>query len=128
MDNSEQARVFGRYILGRQPSAQVIALYKAAMAANQGSQERREQKIVMFAQEHPWSIGLLDSGLALTEPHAELRRRLYVMFSILESMPQYHDYFLPKKRSPWFSVAIVGAGIRGVCKAALGVLLVRVVA
>lgn len=123
-----QAYIFGRYLLGAVPSDAAIEVFQKAMAANGGSQAKREQKVVQFAYQHPWSIGFLDSGLALIEPQAELRRRLYVMFSILESMPEYHDRFLPKKRSWWYGFVVVWAGARGAAKAVVGIVLAKVVA
>ncbi len=45
-------------------------------------------------------VGLLDAGLAVADPHSELRRRLYLMFAILESSPEYHELFLPPRPRP----------------------------
>jgi len=68
---------------------------------------------------------MIDSGLALIKPHSEVRRRLYLMFAILESTPEYWKYFIPVRRSGWYIITIIGVGLRSVLRAIFGVILVK---
>jgi hypothetical protein len=72
-------------------------------------------------------LGLLDSGLALVRPHAELRRRLYLLFALLEATPEYADRFLPAARRPWYVIYIAWVGARAAVKGLLGSALVKLV-
>jgi len=126
MDNLEtEARIFTRYLINREASPQVIELYKTAMVASE--QSEADKKLLSFMVSHPASIGLIDAGLVFHNPSSEARRRLYVLFAILEASTEHHDLFLPVKRSPLYGFVIMYSGIRAVCKAALGLLVVKVV-
>lgn len=127
MDSLEsQAQLFARYLIGRPASPQAVRLYEAAMTDSRPNDSDR--KLLNFMVSHPASIGLIDAGLVFHNSYSEARRRLYVMFAILEAGTEYYDYFLPKKRSPFYILVIFYAGIRGVIKAALGLILVKVIA
>lgn len=49
------------------------------------------------------------------------------MFAILEAMPEYAPYFLPRQRSGLYILVVGMVGIRAVAKALLGVVMVKVV-
>jgi hypothetical protein len=122
----KEARLFARYLIHKDASPQAIRLYQGAMHDSKpGSTDR---KLLNFMVSHPRSIGLIDAGLVFSDSYSEARRRLYVMFAILEASPEYADYFLPKKRNPFYIVVIGYAGIRAIIKAALGLALVKVIA
>lgn len=125
---SEQARVFGRYLLKREPSSRVQELFAKAMATNSGAGDKQDQALLAFAVKHPHFLPLVDAGLALIKPNSEVRRRLYIMFSILEASPDYHQLFLPKKHPVWFLLVIVGTGIRAIARAVCGIIVIKVVA
>jgi hypothetical protein len=122
----KEARLFARYLIRSDASPQAIRLYQAAMRDSRPSSADR--KLLDFMVSHPCSIGLIDAGLVFRDAYSEARRRLYVMFAILEASPEYYDYFLPKKRSPFYLFFIGYAGVRAVIKAVLGLALVKVIA
>jgi hypothetical protein len=124
----QQATVFGIYFLNQMPHQPVIDLYVKLVCPKDMTADPTEQKLLIFAVRHPWSISFLDGGLVFTRPHAELRRRLYVLLAILESDPAYWDYFLPRQRSPLYALWIGLVGIRAVCTAMVGIVLATVVA
>jgi hypothetical protein len=121
-----QAEVFGSYLLGQPPSAAATKLYVQAMTANPGNQSARDIKLLAFVARHRWSLGFIDAGLAFVRPGAEVRRRLYVMFAILECMPEYHKLFLPQARSRWYLFVVMRAGLKGVINALIGSLFIKV--
>ncbi len=121
----KEARVFGLYLLKQQPDIGSQELYAKAL---QSSPADKTDNALRFAINHPWSITFLDSGLALISPQAELRRRIYIMFAILEASPKYCDFFLSKKRSLAYPLFIIYVGLRSMFKALVGILLIKVVA
>ena len=58
---------------------------------------------------HPWSIGPLDAGLALSDPESPLRFRLCLMMAVLEASPAHCRSFLP---APYPKVALLGLALR----------------
>ncbi len=119
-----QAEVLGRYFLKKHPTDKIKHLYAEIIGKSKGL-SRQDQRLLLFATKHHRSLGLIDAGLALMRPDSEVRRRLYIMFALLEASPDYCDYFLPKKRGPFYLFIIVWAGLSALFKAAVGCLLVK---
>jgi len=127
MDSLEsEAQLFAHYLIGRLANSQTVRLYEAAMADSKP--DKTDKKLLNFMMSHPWSIGLIDAGLVFHNSASEARRRLYVMFAILEASPEYYDLFLPAKQSPLYIFVIFYSGVRAVVKAGLGIVLVKVIA
>jgi hypothetical protein len=123
---ANEARLFTRYLIHRDANPQAIRLYEAAMSDSK--LDNTDKKLLNFMVSHPGSIGFVDAGLVFHNSTSEARRRLYVMFAIIEASPEYYDFFLPKKRSPFYILVIVYSGIRAIIKAGLGLLLVKAIA
>jgi hypothetical protein len=124
-----QAVVFGHYLLGKPVHGTAAKLYAEILLTQELPVLGRQDKAaLLFAVRHPWSLGLLDAGLSLLRPNAELCRRLFILFSILESQPEYWENFLPQARSGWYLATVFLTGCKAVLKAVLGCVLVRVVA
>lgn len=127
MDRLEQeARTFTHYLIHRDANTPAIQLYKDAMSTSQP--DSSDQKLLNVMVSHPRFIGLIDAGLVFHNDASEARRRLYVMLAILEANPEYYDFFLTKKRSPWYVLAVGYCGARAIIKAGLGLILVKVIA
>jgi len=124
----QQALLFGRYYLRQEPSREAIKLYEQAIAARPTNVTQQDARLMEFALAHAWLLGCLDGGLALARPHAELRRRLFIMFAILEVQPEYADYFLPRERGSLYLIRMGLVGIRAVTRAAIGLAVIRITA
>lgn len=119
-----QAILFTKYLIGKMPDKQSIALYSQAI--KQDELTVSDKKVLSFMLRWPRLIGFIDAGLALTSPHSEVRRRIYVMFAILESQPLFWRDFLPVKRSGWYVFFILLVGLRSIVRAVGGILIVKV--
>jgi hypothetical protein len=127
MDSLEsEAQLFAHYLVGQPANSQAVRLYETAMTGSRPNSTDR--KLLDFMSSHPRSIGLVDAGLVFHDSASEARRRLYVMFAILEASPDYYEHFLPKRRSPFYILVIGYTGARAIIKAVLGILLVKVIA
>jgi len=124
LSTNTEARLFSRYLIGREANKQVLGLYRDALQET-GHMDRLDQALLRFALKHPLSIGYLDAGLIFYKPHSELRHRLYLMLAILEAQAEYSALFLPKRRTFLYIAFLVWCGIRSVFKAAVGSILVR---
>ncbi len=121
-----EASVFGRYIVGEVPSATATELYVRVVRGHEETLAANDRRLLSLILRHPWTVSWIDAGLAIVNPHSKVRHRLHTMFAILESMPEYADYFLPRQRSPFYIVIIAFATIRGGFKAVLGGLFVKI--
>lgn len=123
----KQAKQFTYYLIKRQPTKLEIDLYKRAIANNKHGISLKDEKVLEFVNRHGWSIGLIDSCMALTNPHSEMRRRLLIMFSILECMPERYDQFIPKRHSSWYWLVVLYTCVEDVLKAAAGSVLLKAI-
>ena len=89
-----EAELFGRYLLGERPVQDAVTLYVRAAATLFGQAAHDDDPVLRFVLRHPWSLTMLESALALRDPEAPLRRRLLVMFAIIEVQPRYSDRFM----------------------------------
>ncbi len=108
-----EARVFGRYLVGREPPPELVERYAAADRRLAGAGPGAA--LVTFAREHPWSVGPLDAAAALVRPDSVLRAKLLRLAAILEASPTFAEEFLPASGSP--VGAVVGLAAAGVAAA-----------
>src|SRR5207249_778165 len=109
-----ESRLFGRYLLDIEPSLELQQRYAAAcrkLFADPAPPELR------FVRRHPWALPLVDAAAGLRHPQSELRQRLLLMAAILETTPDYAEFFLTTP-SP---ATVVWQGIRSAVKIALGI-------
>ena len=117
-----EARVFGRYLVGRFPSAELVERYCAANAAIFTEAAGPEDlALVGFVRRHPWSVSLLDASSGLLWPGNLLRNKILLMAAILETSPEFADEFLPRDARPLgLFVGLVVHGTLAVARAVLG--------
>ncbi len=89
--------------------------------------DRRDQRLLDFMRRHPWSIGLIDGGLALRRPGSAVRAKLLVMSAILEATPDYAPDFLPAARSPLYALYVAWVAVRAGGRGVIGSVLISVV-
>ena len=118
--------MFARYLIGEAPSPAEIERYRRAVALRDaGPRSGRDRGMLERMVRHPWMIGPLDAGLALTDPESPVRFRLCLMLAVLEASPAHCARFLPAPypRSALFGLALRMAG--AAARSALGVAMVR---
>lgn len=124
-----EARLFTRHITGNEATQQTVARYvKLITPIAQSDNNPADQKLLTWVVARPWSLPFLDSYAAFFKPQSELRHRLYVLFAILESSPEFADSFLPQKRRllPSF-VRLTYAGVAATFKLLVGTILAKAV-
>jgi hypothetical protein len=93
----DEARLFTRHLVRRDPSPALVARYHAAcVRLFPDAPDATDVALLAFVHAHPWSIGPLDGALALLRPQSLLRARLLVMAAILETTPAHAADFLPR--------------------------------
>lgn len=123
-----EAEIIAKYLVGELPREYIAQRYQSALNNYRKEISANDQKLLTFIHAHPSSIGLIDAGLNLLHNDSEVRRRIHLMFSILESTPEYHSHFLSQNVNPFYAVVILFTGAVGLLKTILGAAIVRVIA
>jgi len=124
--SEREAQRFARYLIGEPPRPEEIERYRRAVELR-GAVPRteRDRRLLERMIRHPWTIGPLDAGLALTDPDSPVRFRLCLMMAVLEASPAHCRRFLP---APYPKRALAGLALRmavAALRSALGFALVR---
>jgi hypothetical protein len=127
LDKRRQSEIISRYIIRRSPSELAVDLYHHATSDDLASVSLADKKLLRFVFTYPFLIGAVDGALAWVKPHSEVRRRIYLMFSILETQPEYAQLFLSQKRSPFYWLYMALVGMSAAIKLLIGLILVKVV-
>ncbi len=122
-----EALFFARYLLNKKPNLRETELYEKTIRSRALVPHERDLKLLAFASANTWSIGFIDSGLALIHPGAEFRMRLHLMFAILETNPEYHLLFLTQERKPLYALRILLRLLRAGLMGITGCLLLKLI-
>jgi hypothetical protein len=125
-----EARLFARYLVGREPTPAHVERYVAAnRTLFPNGLAAEDAAVLAWVRHRPWSIGPLDAAAGLLRPGGALRNRILLMAAVLETTPEFADHFLPRQLGPLALVLRVGvAGMVAVTNALLGVPLYRAIA
>lgn len=117
----QEAQIFSRYLIGADPTPEMIDRYIRAQATLFGGSEgASDRALCEFARRHPWSLPFLDTA-SLLVPQALLRKKLIVMAAILEASPEFADMFLSKPVTPlYLRLRLMAIGMKSAFKFLLG--------
>lgn len=130
---AEDARSLARALVGEAPTAEEITRWQAAVAACAGPLARPiDRALWSLARRGEPALGLVDAGLALSDPYSPVRHRLYLMLAVLEASPAHVARFeAPDRPALSAGLALAARGALAVARSLGGLVLVvacRVVA
>ena len=119
-----EGRLFGRYLVGREPPRELVERYREAnRILLGGTAPGSDAAVIAFARRHPWSIPFLDGAAGLVRPGSLLRNKILVMAAVLEASPAFAEEFLSRTVHPVSLVLrVLGLATLAVVRAAVGVL------
>ncbi|MGQ9588796.1 MAG: hypothetical protein ACUVYA_00720 [Planctomycetota bacterium] len=122
-DLRREARVFARYILGRETAPHLIERYaRAHEALGPALRSERGARAVALAARRPWLLPFLDAAASLVEPQGLLRKKLLLMLAILETSTEHVEVFAPRPRPrPLVLARLFFWGAAAALKAAAGI-------
>jgi hypothetical protein len=120
-----EADLLGRYLISIPPNNRVKLLYAKAMSMINIQMDPVDQRLWNMIMHYPFTLRIIDSGLAVVRANSAVRRKIYTMFAILETSPEYCDYFLPQAFGPLYVVNVVFAGARAALAALTGLVVLR---
>jgi hypothetical protein len=119
-----EASLLARYLIGEEPRPEETGRYALAVTAVALPFEReRDRRLWAFAMRSTAALGLVDAGLALTDPHSPVRQRVCLMLAVLEASPAHTRHFLsaayPRAALLGLGLRMAGAALRSACGIAL---------
>ena len=120
-----EAKVFSRYLIGCNISDVIAERYAAAVTLLTPTSSQKELGIERFAVRFPFWIACLDAAMALRFKEATMRKKILIMFAILETIPEYSNYFLPQKHSLFYIFTIMAVGCRSILRFVFGWILLQ---
>ena len=119
MFTPNEPKVLSRYLLKVPISPRESQLYVAGIQDGGFELSDFESQLFTHLIQHPIYAAAYDAILSIIQPQSNIRKRIYLMFSILETTPAHADLFLgAHRRRASLRIALVG-----VCKYLLYVLL-----
>ncbi len=91
----QEAKVFCKYIVGEEATDQTIQLYVSANNKLGIEVTPKERRQIAYLIDNPRMVAWIDAALAMVHPDGGIRKKIYLMFCITESIPAYSRYFLP---------------------------------
>ena len=126
MESEREAKILGKYLIEKDINNQAIVLYKSAIEFHGFKPDHKDQRIETFAFRHPFFLGFIDGGMALAFKQSVLRKKIFLMLAILETIPEYSDMYLSKEQSFMEFIKVIFAGVRGVIRGVFGLVLVKI--
>ena len=121
-----EALLFGRYLVGRQLSEELVERYVRANEELFHDADAIDRDLVAFARRHPWSIAMLDASAGIIGGNSLLRKKLLLMTAIVETTPELVDRTEPRSVNlPRLALRIGTAGVRTVFNVVSGLALQR---
>ncbi|MBS1622927.1 MAG: hypothetical protein JSS76_03035 [Bacteroidetes bacterium] len=101
-----EALRLSRYLIGEDCPEATVQHYTAAVQKLFAILTPDQQKVWDRMLKSHIYMKLIDAGLAVTYPQSPLRKRIFIMLTLLESRPEFTQYFLPQKRSIWYLIPL----------------------
>ena len=119
-NRSDEAEIITQYLVGRQASLRAMESYEHALE-NIPIMFTGKQKSQWHAcMKNPWLLPHVDAWLALTQPDHPIRKKIFIMLGVLETQPDYCDFFLPSTASYFHPLIIFCRGIWAIIKIITG--------
>ena len=121
-----EAMIIGSYLLSHKPEDILIERYIKSNTARQLEFEHDDISLWSFIEKYPHTIGLVDSGLALSNPDSVIRQKIILMLAIIEATPENSKNFIPQKRNLFYLVVIMITALKSTIKGMFGLLLIKI--
>ncbi len=120
-----EAERISDYLLGVRVAESEKNTYAEAMRKLNISFSSYEKTLWSHMLQSKFKMACIDAGLALKEPNNNVRRKIFTMLAIMEASPNHISFFLSREFSFFYIFKIALVGMRAVCRAAIGTLMVN---
>ncbi len=121
----KEAELFGRYIIKKSINTETVDFYIKSLDIRPFDLNLEEEKTITKCITNPWKLPYFDAALSLSNPNHLLKQKLLRMFAILETRPEYADYFLGRDFPKSYFIKIGFVGLRAIYRAIIGIVIIR---
>lgn len=121
-----EAQILSQYLIGKNCSDEVAKDFSSAVEKLNIELNDVQQRTYQRMLNSPFLLRSIDSGMALTKSQSLIRKRIFVLLTLLECTKENTEYFLPQKRSPFYFFLIGLRVTKAFLFAAVGLILIKI--
>jgi hypothetical protein len=118
-----EAKLFAQYLGAKVDDDALLIKYSDAIEKLKLSLSEKEENVLRYLLQMPFLISFADGAWAFLNPKNGIRKRILVMSALLETEPQYVQYFLNQQDVSFPIFKLIFRGSVAVLKGMIGVLL-----
>jgi len=119
-----EAKLFAQYLGVKVDDKVLLTKYSDAIEKLKFSLNEKEENILWYLLKMPFLLPFLDGAWAFLKPENGIRKRILVMNALIETQPQYVQFFLNQKDVPFPIIKLIFRGLVAVLRGIIGVLLI----
>ena len=119
-----EADIFARYLTGKPGNSIIYDRYVSGVITLNLAFTPREERMVATLIKYPFLISLCDAGLAILSPQCTFRKRLLLMFALLETDKNFTADFINAEELSFPIARFIIRGCTGVFKVIPGIILI----
>jgi hypothetical protein len=120
MEANREAELLCLYLVNKPLSKEASYLFGRANELHPVHLSASEKKTWAHCLKHPSLIAFIDAALALKKNNSGIRRKIFLMLAVLESLPEYHTCFLPASRGTFYPVYLFFKGALAILRSITG--------
>ena len=119
-----EAQLFAHYLGAKVDDKVLLAKYTDAIEKLKFSLNEQEEHILRYLLKMPFLLPFLDGAWAFLKSENGIRKRILVMNALMETQPQYVQFFLNQNDVPFPIIKLIFRGLMAVLRGIIGVLLI----
>ena len=125
----KEAFAIGKYICKkRRMSSLIVNQYILLHKHKSIVPSAKEQSLMRLCINYNLFFSLADSGLKYIQPQSVFMQKLYYMSAIMETAPEYYDFYISDKNEKKYIslIKIFYTGLWAVCKIIIGYIFIKI--
>ena len=118
-----EAKLFAQYLGVKVDDKVLLTKYSDAIEKLKFSLNEKEENILWYLLKMPFLLPFVDGAWAFLKPENGIRKRILIMNALIETQPQYVQFFLNQKDVPFPIIKLIFRGLMAVLRGIIGVLL-----
>ena len=115
-----EAKIFCTYFSVQHPSIQLIQQYVKGCQQLRLTGSSDEELLLKKIIKHPWTLPFADAAHSFPNKSTLLRKKLLLVFALLETSPEHHKHFRTEDRSVLYWLLMIITGVQAILKWILG--------
>ena len=119
-----EAKLFAQYLGAKVDDKVLLTKYTDAIEKLKFRLNEKEENVMQYLHKMPFLLPFVDGAWAFLKPENGIRKRILIMNALIETQPQYVQFFLNQKDVPFPIIKLIFRGLVAVLRGIIGVLLI----